>query len=107
MVLHACPKMDLHTHNHATLESGAGLTNILWMRPGRAVVQMVPYGWEKEDGSVSNTLLYEQLARNVNCTHFLWQNYRPENGFFIKGVVLQPSSVSRIIISPQAIQGLV
>ena len=57
----------------------AGLSNTLWLRPGRVVLQLIPYGWERSPAKITG---YEQLAKNVNCTHLLWRNMHPENGFF-------------------------
>ena len=57
---------------------------MLWMRPGRVMVQLVPYGWQEAAGSLYRVQLYEQLAHNMNCTPLLWQNTRAEHGYFIE-----------------------
>lgn len=31
---------------------GAGLTNIVWGKPGAAVIQLLPYGWHRPDGNI-------------------------------------------------------
>lgn len=57
----------------------AGLTNALWLQPGSVIVQLIPYGWERSPGKVIG---YEQLSKNVNCTHLMWRNMEAENAFF-------------------------
>ncbi|KAK9804102.1 hypothetical protein WJX73_007577 [Symbiochloris irregularis] len=64
---------------------GAGLTNILWMRPGGAVVQLIPYGWHRRHEDFPYlAVLFEQLSHNANVSHFLWENNRTEHSFLGK-----------------------
>ena len=69
----------LHALSPLYAAGAAGFTNLLWMRPGRVAIQLMPYGWEGSPGKVTG---YAQLARNMNCTHLLWRNMRPEHAHF-------------------------
>lgn len=58
---------------------GAGLTNVLWMKPGRVVVQLIPYGWDLNPGKIRG---YRQLTANMECTHLVWVNRKHDNAYF-------------------------
>ncbi|KAK9798562.1 hypothetical protein WJX73_006562 [Symbiochloris irregularis] len=63
---------------------GAGMANVLWMRPQGAVVQLVPYGWRRPSSPPppnppEASVGIETLSRNANATYFFWENFRPEH----------------------------
>ena len=64
------------------------MTNILWMQPGGAVIQLMPYGWHDKNVKPPNpppaSLLFQQLTANANASYFLWNNVRPEHAFLGK-----------------------
>jgi Glycosyltransferase 61 len=49
---------------------GAGLTNVLFMRPGAALLQLVPYGWEYEPGKIIRGEFYENWAEAAQARGF-------------------------------------
>ncbi len=62
---------------------GAGMTNMLWMKPGSAVVQLFPYGWRlEESGELIRGTYYANMATASNATHFDWVNPFPQNAYF-------------------------
>lgn len=62
---------------------GAGMTNMLWTRPGAAVIQLFPYGWRlEESGELIRGHYYVNMARAAGAAHFEWVNPFPQNAYF-------------------------
>ncbi|KAK9794597.1 hypothetical protein WJX73_003171 [Symbiochloris irregularis] len=64
---------------------GAGMTNLLWMRPGGAVLQLMPYAWRSTitpPAPPPAATLFEQLSYNANASYFLWENFKAEHAYF-------------------------
>lgn len=49
------------------------------MKPGRVVVQLIPYGWDLNPGKIRG---YRQLTANMECTHLVWVNRKHDNAYF-------------------------
>lgn len=59
------------------------MTNLLWMQPGAAVVQLLAYGWQSADHDYyPNAILFEQPALALGLTYMQWVNTNPQNAFF-------------------------
>lgn len=69
---------------HSAVCGAAGMTNLMWMRRGMSVVQLIPYGWRHRDGRLEGADLFGQLAANVNCSHFVWENKLASNSWLNK-----------------------
>ena len=57
---------------------GAGLTNMMFMKPGSVLIEMFPFMWFKR--------VYEPMSQRFGIKHFVWNNpyknknlYRPVN----------------------------
>ena len=61
---------------------GAGMTNMMWVKPGAAVVQLFPYGWRLDSGELIRGDYYANMARASNATHLDWVNPFPHNAYF-------------------------
>ena len=60
---------------------GAGMTNLLYIKPGAAVVQMHPYGWQLPSGEMIRGFYYGNMVK-ANKAHYLeWVNPFPEKAF--------------------------
>ncbi|KAK9806479.1 hypothetical protein WJX73_001550 [Symbiochloris irregularis] len=68
---------------------GAGMTNIMFLQPGMSVVQLIPYGWRHRDGSLIGASIFEQIATNSNCSHFVWENKHANMSWLAKGPTLR------------------
>lgn len=62
----------------------AGLTNAVWLQPGAAVLQLVPYGWQGErDDFYPRAVIFEQIALNSGCHYLQWVNQDPNDAYFL------------------------
>ncbi len=58
---------------------GAGLTNIMWGKPGAAVIQLLPYGWERPNGIILRGHGFGNMAEAASMHYLTWMNKLPEN----------------------------
>ena len=57
---------------------GAGLTNIMWGKPGAAIIQLLPYGWRKPDGNILRGHGFGNMAEAAGMHYLTWMNKIPE-----------------------------
>ena len=60
---------------------GAGLTNSMWGKPGAVVLQLLPYGWKRPNGTIVRGHGFGNIAQVAGMHYLTWINTRPEYAF--------------------------
>jgi hypothetical protein len=74
--------VDLMSHSDVVIGMhGAGWTNGLFLKRGAATLQLIPYGWVKEDGAIIRGSSYKSLLLASDSNYHEYVNDDPELAF--------------------------
>ncbi|KAK9817099.1 hypothetical protein WJX72_009545 [[Myrmecia] bisecta] len=74
--------MELMQHTDVFIGMhGAGMTNMLYIKPGASVVQLHPYGWQLPNGEMIRGFYYKNMVKANNAHYLEWVNPFPEKAF--------------------------